>query len=97
MNGCQYVVVYGRHYQKEYSRREKFGRQVLLLGGVDKLALIEGEKAIAKKFSRLTPLLNEGGFILMVDHRCPPEVSFARYRHYLDKKQEWIGRELLYS
>ena len=75
-----------------YMLRERFGRKVLFIGGVNKLALIAGGKAIYKEFERLTPLLEEGGYIPMVDHRCPPEVSYQTYLYYLKKKREWIGR-----
>jgi len=77
-----------------YKIREKFGQRVLLMGGVDKLALIGGKDAIDKELERLTPLLKDGGFIPTVDHRCPPEVSYATYRYYLKKKRKWIGRDL---
>jgi hypothetical protein len=30
----------------------------------------------------------------MVDHRCPPEVSYSTYLYYLRKKREWMGREM---
>lgn len=75
-----------------YKLREEFGHRVLLMGGVNKLALIAGRKAIDRELKRLTPLLKEGGYIPMVDHRCPPEVSYETYRYYLKKKREWIGR-----
>jgi len=76
-----------------YKLREKFGRRVLLMGGVDKRALIAGGKAIDRELERLTPLLEEGGYIPMVDHRCPPEVSYKTYLYYLKRKREWIGRK----
>lgn len=75
-----------------YKLRETYGHRILLMGGVNKLALIAGEKAIDKELERLTPLLKDGGYIPMVDHRCPPEVSYATYRYYLKKKRRWIGR-----
>jgi uroporphyrinogen-III decarboxylase len=73
--------------------REKFGHCVLLLGNVDKRALVFGEKATDKELERLTPVLEDGGFIPLVDHRCPPEVSYKTYRYYLKKKRAWIGRK----
>jgi uroporphyrinogen decarboxylase len=76
-----------------YELREKFGKQVLLMGGVDKFALMKGPEAIDAELKRLTPLLEEGGYIPMVDHRVPPEVSLENYRYYLRKKRKWIGRE----
>ncbi|MCS7120647.1 MAG: uroporphyrinogen decarboxylase family protein [Nitrososphaerota archaeon] len=75
-----------------YKLRERFGHKIMFMGAVDKFALISGEKAINKELERLTPLLKDGGYIPMVDHRCPPEVSFSTYLYYLRKKREWIGR-----
>jgi len=75
-----------------YRLREEFGNKVLLMGGVNKLALMAGGKAIDKELERLTPLLKEGGYIPMVDHRVPPEVSYQTYLSYLKKKRKWIGR-----
>lgn len=75
-----------------YKLREKHGRRVLLMGNVDKRALVTGKKAVDKELDRLDPMLKDGGFIPLVDHRCPPEVSYSTYRYYLEKKREWIGR-----
>ncbi len=74
--------------------REKFGRSVLLLGGVNKLALVGGKEHIDREFEQLTPLLKEGGYIPTVDHRCPPEISYSTYKYYLEKKRKWIGRSI---
>jgi uroporphyrinogen decarboxylase len=74
-----------------YQLREAFPR-VLLLGGVNKLAVMAGDSAIAAEVQRLTPLLDDGGFIPTVDHRCPPEVSYTTYQRYLKRKRDWIGR-----
>ena len=65
-----------------------------MAGSVNKMALINGEKAIDQELERLTPLLEGGGFIPMVDHRCPPEVSYTTYQYYLRKKREWIDRAM---
>jgi len=46
-----------------YKLRETYGHRTLLMGGVNKLALIAGEKAIDKELERLTPLLKDGGYI----------------------------------
>ena len=79
-------------YVDPYKLREKFGKKVLLMGGVDKRALMIGEKAIDKELERLTPLLEEGGYIPTVDHRVPPEVSYQNYIYYLKKKKEWLEK-----
>ncbi len=75
-----------------YRLRERFGRRILFMGGVDKFALIKGEGAIDKELERLTPILEDGGYIPTVDHRCPPEISYSTYLYYLKKKRKWIGR-----
>jgi uroporphyrinogen-III decarboxylase len=71
--------------------REKFGRQVLLIGGVNKRKLIEGKKGIDEEMARLAPLVEDGGFIPHVDHRCPPDVTLENYEYYLEKKKEILG------
>jgi len=68
--------------------REKYGRKVLLLGGVDKIALIRGKRAIKKEMERLKPLIDEGGYIPTVDHRVPPDVSYENYLYYLSEKRK---------
>ena len=72
--------------------REEFGKKLLLLGCIDKLAVMKGERHIEMEFKRLTPLLEEGGFIPMIDHRCPPEISYRDYLKYLRLKRKWISR-----
>jgi uroporphyrinogen decarboxylase len=41
--------------------REKDGREVLSMGGIDKHALIESPKAISRELERVKPLVEEGG------------------------------------
>ncbi len=72
--------------------RKQFGKQVRLIGHVDKRALIAGGSAIDKELERLKPLLADGGFIPHVDHRVPPDVSYSNYCRYLEKKRKLIGR-----
>jgi uroporphyrinogen-III decarboxylase len=71
--------------------RERFGDRVLLIGGVNKRALIAGRDAIDREMERLAPLVAHGGFIPHVDHRCPPDVTFENYLHYLEAKKKILG------
>jgi uroporphyrinogen decarboxylase len=71
--------------------RDRYGKRVLLLGGVNKRALIEGKDAIRKELKRIEPYVREGGWIPHVDHRVPPDVTFANYRYYLSAKRELYG------
>ncbi len=67
--------------------REIYGKDLLLMGGVNKIELINGKDAIDREIERILPLVENGGYIPMVDHRVPPDVSFENYRYYLEKKK----------
>ncbi len=71
--------------------RKRWGKRVLLLGGVNKRALALGRKAIDEELARLVPLVEEGGVIPHVDHRVPPDVSYDDYLYYLQRKRELLG------
>jgi uroporphyrinogen decarboxylase len=72
--------------------RAKYGQQVLLAGGVDKIQLAGGKKEIEQEIERLRPTVETGGFIPHVDHRVPPDVSYDNYLYYLKlKRQEFCS------
>jgi uroporphyrinogen decarboxylase len=71
--------------------RRRFGRELLLVGGVDKMALREGPAAIEKELRRILPIVKDGGFIPTVDHRVPPDVSLENYKTYLKIKRDLFG------
>jgi uroporphyrinogen-III decarboxylase len=71
--------------------RRRFGRDVLLLGGFDKMALYKGPEAILAELKRLAPEVERGGFIPHVDHRVPGGVSLRNYRYYLREKKALLG------
>lgn len=68
--------------------RQEYGKDILLMGGVNKVQLAKGKQAIDEELKRLHPLVEKGGYIPMVDHRVPPDVSFENYLYYLEKKKE---------
>lgn len=74
-----------------YPMRERYGKQVLLMGGVDKTQLIAGKAAIRAEINRLEKLVADGGYIPHVDHRVPPDVTLENYRYYLKVKREAFG------
>ncbi len=71
--------------------REKFGRQLLMLGGVDKRCIAAGGDDIVRHLETLAPLVEDGGYIPHCDHLCPADVSFENYCFYLEKKREIFG------
>ncbi len=71
--------------------RATYGRDVLLMGGVDKTALIAGKRGVDEELARVVRLTEQGGYIPHVDHRCPPDVTFDTYLYYLKRKRELLG------
>ena len=68
--------------------RQRFGRQLRLMGGIDKRAMAAGPRAIDAELARVAPLLAEGGFIPWCDHHVPPDVSLANYQYYVQRMKE---------
>jgi len=69
----------------------EYGKELLIMGGFDKMALGAGPEAIARYMESLVPLVERGGYIPFCDHRCPPNVKQADYLYYLDLKKHMFG------
>lgn len=67
--------------------RERFGKRVRIWGGMCKMRLAESKEAIDRELERLRPCIEQGAFILGVDHRVPANVPLANYLYYLDRKR----------
>lgn len=65
--------------------RARFGRELRLMGGIDKRAMIAGPRAIDTELARVVPLLEEGGYIPWCDHHVPPDVSLEHYLYYVQR------------
>lgn len=70
--------------------RSKFGKDLRLFGGVDKMELAKGRKAIDLQLASLVPLIEEGGFIPTVDHTVPPDVSLEDFIYYMKRKEDLL-------
>ena len=69
----------------------EYGRELRIMGGVDKLVLARGPEAIRRYLESLVPLVERGGYIPFCDHRCPPDVRPEYYLAYLDLKEQLFG------
>ena len=69
----------------------EYGKDLRIMGGVDKLELGKGREAIKAYMETLVPLVERGGYIPFCDHRCPPNVSPDDYLYYLDLKEAMFG------
>jgi uroporphyrinogen decarboxylase len=69
--------------------------ELRLMGGIDKIAVIQGPAAIDAEIERAARLMEQGGYIPFIDHRAPPDITLANYRYYMARKREIIGGDLL--
>jgi uroporphyrinogen decarboxylase len=69
----------------------EYGKDLRIMGGVDKMALGRGPEAIKAYLETLVPLVERGGYIPFCDHRCPPNVKPEDYLYYLDLKEQMFG------
>lgn len=73
--------------------RRQYGRELRLMGGFDKHILARTPADIEREIYRLTPLVEEGGYIPFCDHRVPPDVSYQNYLFYLRLARKVWGRD----
>ncbi len=76
---------------------EEYGKDLRILGGVDKMELGKGPEAIKAYLESLVPGVERGGYIPFCDHRCPPNVKPRDYLYYLDMKEEMFSRNFSFS
>ncbi len=81
VNGCAHPAELLRDY----------GKELRIMGGVDKLEMGKGKAAIKAYMKTLVPLVERGGYIPFCDHRCPPNVKVEDYLYYLDLKEQMFG------
>ena len=65
--------------------RRKFGKELRIIGGFDKLALERGRDAIDREIADRVDLIREGGYLMQPDHLITPGVPLKDYRYYLDQ------------
>ncbi len=73
--------------------RREYGRDLRMVGGVDKHVIPKGESAIREHLAPLAELATEGGFVPLPDHRIPPHASLDQFRTYVRVFREMFGEE----
>jgi hypothetical protein len=71
--------------------RKKFGRDLRLSGGVDKMEIAKGKEVIEKHLAALVPLIEEGGFIPTIDHTASPDISLENFQYYMKRKMDLLS------
>ncbi len=65
--------------------RRKYGRELRVIGGINKLVLERGRAEIDAEIERRKPLMAEGGFVPLPDHIITPGAPLEDYCYYLDR------------
>lgn len=65
--------------------RKEYGRDLRLWGGVDKRALVHGKAGINAEIARHKRLIDDGGFVPMLDHSAPPDISYENYAYFMER------------
>jgi uroporphyrinogen decarboxylase len=71
--------------------RKKYGKQILLRGGLAKHEFAKGRKETLAELKRVEKVVEEGGFIPHGDHRIPDDVSYENYKYYIKEKLNMLG------
>ena len=59
--------------------------KLVIMGGVNKMALAQGKDAINKEISKVERMLGKGGYLPYTDHAVPPDISFENYRYFRER------------
>jgi len=72
--------------------RKKYGKDLLMIGGMDKRVLSRGKSEIKQEVMSKVPwLLEQGGYIPSVDHAVPADVPYENYLYYIGLLREVVG------
>jgi uroporphyrinogen decarboxylase len=65
--------------------RKRFGKDLIIIGNIDKRALAKGKTEIDQELAKVRELLGYGGFFPNVDHHIPPDVPYENIRYLFEQ------------
>ena len=68
--------------------REKYGRAIRGVGGMNKVVFAHDYAAIDAEVERLKPLVELGGYIPCPDHRIAPDAKWENVQYYCEKMRK---------
>ncbi|MBI3991486.1 MAG: hypothetical protein HY350_04980, partial [Candidatus Omnitrophica bacterium] len=81
----QFPIEIGTWNADPMEYRKKYGGELRIIGGFNKLVLEKGRSDIDAEIERRLPLMRDGGFVVMPDHLITPGVSLENYKYYLER------------
>jgi uroporphyrinogen decarboxylase len=70
--------------------RRRYGKSLRMWGGVDKRVLVAGKDAIDAELRRVAPLIQEGGYVPMLDHSATPNVPYENYCYFMRELPNYL-------
>lgn len=68
--------------------REKYGKELRGVGGMNKTVFAHDYAAIEAEIERLKPLVELGGFVPCPDHRIAPDAKWENVQYYCEKMRK---------
>ena len=68
--------------------REKYGKELHGVGGMNKHVLSYDKAAVDAEIERLKPLVALGGYLPCPDHRLPPDTEWELVQYYCERMRE---------
>lgn len=75
--------------------RQEYGKDLVLMGGIDKRAVAKGGKIMREEVDRVIPIVEKGGYIPHLDHGAPPDISWQNMSKYMNYLMGRLGRGCL--
>ena len=65
--------------------RKQFGKNLIIIGGIDKRELAKGKVEIDKQLEMVKEMLSYGGYFPNCDHHITPDISYENIKYFLSK------------
>jgi uroporphyrinogen decarboxylase len=71
--------------------RKKYGKNLIIIGGIDKRMLSKGKHEIDREVEKVKILIKDGGYFVNCDHHIPPDVSYENIKYFLNEVHKLSG------
>ena len=71
--------------------RKKYGKNLIIIGGIDKRMLSKGKNEIDQEVEKVKELIKDGGYFVNCDHHIPPDVSYENIKYFLNEVHKFSG------
>ena len=73
--------------------RKKYGKNLIIIGGIDKRMLSKGKQEIDGEVEKVRLLIKESGYLVNCDHHIPPDVPYKNIKYFLNEVHKLSGFE----